>query len=167
MRGLMSMHEHDIMTMFLDSSSSSSSIQAMAMSKQFNPLPLVENSYTMTCMGDGFYGGHGVLMGGNMGIEGDLLIPPLESINIEINAKTENPIDKNTNNSHFNNNNININNNNNKVESMVGVGNYWEGENLRMGEWDLGDLMEDVSSFPFLDFQVESPSHGPFHSFGH
>ncbi|KAG9449443.1 hypothetical protein H6P81_009408 [Aristolochia fimbriata] len=39
--------------------------------------------------------------------------------------------------------------------NLVVTGNYWEGENLRMGEWDLEHLMEDISSFPLLDFQVE------------
>ncbi|PPD67242.1 hypothetical protein GOBAR_DD35876 [Gossypium barbadense] len=33
------------------------------------------------------------------------------------------------------------------------VGNFWIGEELKVGEWDLENLMKDVSSFPFLDFQ--------------
>ena len=39
---------------------------------------------------------------------------------------------------------------------------YWEGahqqymsRNVMHGEWDLEELMKDVSSLPFLDFQVE------------
>ncbi|PON32056.1 MYB transcription factor [Parasponia andersonii] len=45
-----------------------------------------------------------------------------------------------------------------KGESILGFGNngqYQQGvENLKMGEWDLEGLMQDISSFPFLDFQV-------------
>ncbi|XP_057978672.1 transcription factor MYB83 [Malania oleifera] len=42
----------------------------------------------------------------------------------------------------------------NRVEELLGVGNHWQVENLKMGEWDLEGLIGDVSSFPFLDFQV-------------
>uniref|UniRef100_A0ACD5XNV8 Uncharacterized protein n=1 Tax=Avena sativa TaxID=4498 RepID=A0ACD5XNV8_AVESA len=51
-------------------------------------------------------------------------------------------------------------NNKNNVNSVVS---YWEqhghqqhmSRNVVMGEWDLEELMKDVSSLPFLDFQVE------------
>jgi myb proto-oncogene protein len=34
------------------------------------------------------------------------------------------------------------------------MGNLWHGsEELKVGEWDLEELMKDVSAFPFLDFQ--------------
>ncbi|KAF8398405.1 hypothetical protein HHK36_017333 [Tetracentron sinense] len=161
MGGLMSMHEHNIMTMCMDSSTfSSSSVQAMAPSNGIDPSQLLDNSYNMsdaagyfnvsTCltqvgMGDGLYEGHGFLGGANMGLQGELFVPPLENISIEESAATDNNI----------NNTINCNNNYQKVENKVGVGNYWEGENLRMGEWDLESLIEDVSPFLFLDFQVE------------
>ncbi|KAL3620397.1 hypothetical protein CASFOL_035309 [Castilleja foliolosa] len=36
-------------------------------------------------------------------------------------------------------------------EELGHFGGYWEG----VGEWDLEELMKDVSSFPLLDFQVE------------
>ncbi|KAJ4979953.1 hypothetical protein NE237_010733 [Protea cynaroides] len=168
--GLMSLSEHDIMAMCMDSSSpsSSSSMQAMAIrNQQFEPLPPLNNCYTslsgvpgyfnvstglsQDSTGDGCYGsGHlGFLGNGNIGIEGDLFVPPLESICAEErNTTTDNTISK------INNNIINSNNNN-KVETLVENGNYWEGENLRMGEWKLEDLMEDLFSFPYLDFQVE------------
>ena len=45
-----------------------------------------------------------------------------------------------------------------KGEGILGFGNngqyHQQGENLKMGEWDLEGLMQDISSFPFLDFQV-------------
>ena len=70
------------------------------------------------------------------------------------NKTLQNTFDRNPNNNPYNNVIIN-NNSSNKVENMVGVGNFWEGEDLRIGEWNLEDLMRDVSSFPFLDFHVE------------
>ena len=43
-----------------------------------------------------------------------------------------------------------------KLEDMFGFGNHWQGENLKMGDnWDLEGLLENVSSFPSLDFHVE------------
>ena len=39
-----------------------------------------------------------------------------------------------------------------QVEDMFGVGNHWQGENLKMGEWDLESLLENVASFPCIDF---------------
>ncbi|KAL5543554.1 hypothetical protein UlMin_007338 [Ulmus minor] len=42
-----------------------------------------------------------------------------------------------------------------KEEGMFGIGNQGQGgENLKLGEWDLEGLMQDLSPFPFLDFQV-------------
>ncbi|KAF8395854.1 hypothetical protein HHK36_019808 [Tetracentron sinense] len=158
MEGFISMHEHDTMCMYMDSSSSSpSSMQAMAISNRFGSSGAAGYFNVSTCltqvgMGDGFYGDHGVLGAGDFGVEGELFVPPLESISIDENATSDKTMEENTNNK-----NNTINNNNYKLENnMDGVGNYnWEGENLRMGEWELGDLMEDASSFPFLDFQVE------------
>ncbi|OAY44793.1 transcription factor MYB83 [Manihot esculenta] len=133
--------------------------------------------------GDGFYGDYGILEShhNKVGLERDLCLPPLESSR-SLEEENNNNNNTNTNNvvtnhsiismkSNINhNNNINnhlINNNscfNNtdhhqlqslKVEDMFGFENHWQGENLRMGEWDLEGLMENISSFPFLDFQVE------------
>jgi myb proto-oncogene protein len=46
--------------------------------------------------------------------------------------------------------------------SVAAAAVYWEGahqqymsRNAMHGEWDLEELMKDVSSLPFLDFQVE------------
>ncbi|KAF5198007.1 Transcription factor myb83 [Thalictrum thalictroides] len=175
--GLFSMSEQDIMNLCMDSSSSSSSsMHAMVMRNRFDPLPMLENSHdhhhmpnagaglfnvsacmTQVGIGDGlFYGNHGIIGGGgnNIGLDqSELFIPSLECISIEEeNNTTDNTFEKTNNNNLLNNINIiNNNNNNNFVES----GNYWGGENLRMGEWDMEELLEDVSSFPFLDFQVQ------------
>ncbi|XP_077254130.1 myb domain protein 83 [Tasmannia lanceolata] len=169
MVGLTSMHDHDIMTMYMDSSSSSSSSSMQPMTL---PFPRPENSYdatgfssgyfpiptcsTQVGIEDGLYGEHGFLGGGQMVGGGDLFVPSLESMSLEENTTTNYTNGENPKNHHYNNtNNIIINNNNNKGDNVVGSGNYWQGENLRMGEWDLEQLMEDISSFPFLDFQVE------------
>ncbi|XP_057989762.1 transcription factor MYB83-like [Hevea brasiliensis] len=133
---------------------------------------------TQVGMGDGFYGDCGILENhhNKIGIERDLCVPPLESSrSIEEEEKKNNNnavtnhsiisvksnINNNINN-HLNNNNSCFNNTdhhhhhqNLKVEDMFGFENHWQGENLRMGEWDLEGLMENISSFPFLDFQVE------------
>ncbi|KAL6622745.1 hypothetical protein ACP70R_032624 [Stipagrostis hirtigluma subsp. patula] len=66
------------------------------------------------------------------------------------------------------NNESNITDNNNNTKDMnnmslvnsSNVAVYWEGAHQHMsrnvmGEWDLEELMKDVSSLPFLDFQVE------------
>ncbi|KAJ4844005.1 hypothetical protein Tsubulata_010779 [Turnera subulata] len=119
---------------------------------------------------DGLYGEHqGRINGGTIhhqfAMEGaDIYVPPLESISVEENAKTTH---------HENTNYINgatklassivnsisgCNSNNIKAENVDdegGVGNFWQGEELKVGEWDLEELMKDVSSFPFLDFRVE------------
>jgi myb proto-oncogene protein len=61
------------------------------------------------------------------------------------------------------NNGSNITDNNNNKNNVNSVVSYWEqhghqhhmSRNVVMGEWDLEELMKDVSSMPFLDFQVE------------
>ncbi|KDP43470.1 hypothetical protein JCGZ_16757 [Jatropha curcas] len=128
--------------------------------------------------GDGLlYGDYAILdsdENNKLGLERDLCLPPLETsrsieekkINNNNNAVTNHSI-KSTksninNNNHLNNDNTCFNNTDHhqsfKVEDMFGIHeNQWQGggENLRMGEWDLEGLMENISSFPFLDFQVE------------
>ncbi|KAF9594034.1 hypothetical protein IFM89_026886 [Coptis chinensis] len=172
---IFSMNEHDIMNLCMDSSSSSSSsMQAMVMRNRFDPLPMLENKYdhmssaaagyfnisacmTQVGVGEGFYGSHGIIGStGNIGVDqSELFIPSLESISIEENNVTNNTFEKTNNNNLINNINI-INNNHNHLDhNIVERGTYWEEENLRMGEWDMEDLLEDVSSFPFLDFQLE------------
>lgn len=113
----------------------------------------------------GFYGGQGILEGGgHMSIEGELCVPPLESASLEEINAPNNITHINTSGNHYNNdNNINFNtipttiptttNNINVQRDNIGEdGNHWEGENLRIREWDLEDLMQDISSYPLLDF---------------
>lgn len=123
---------------------------------------------------------YGILMEPNnnnnnkMGLlENDFSLPPLESRSSNIedkdnnNSTTPNILQyhnvKSHNNHHFNNscfNNTdhdqNIIQNSNVEDLFVGFGNHHggQGENLRMGEWDLEGLMQDISFFPSLDFQV-------------
>ncbi|KAJ0037444.1 hypothetical protein Pint_24014 [Pistacia integerrima] len=180
---MMPMHDHhDIMTICRDSSSSSSaaSIQTMVTpnnNQLIDPFSMLEiNRFDMTSnapclfnvpsscvenyMGDGlFYGDYGVLEPSKMGLVGDLSLPPLESRS----SVEENNINaaKNNNNNHYNNNSCfnnttpDLDQQGFKVGDMFGLENNWQGENLRVGEWDFEGLMDNLSSFPFLDFQVE------------
>lgn len=55
-----------------------------------------------------------------------------------------------------NDNNFISNGSNIKVDELVGVGNNWEGEeSFKMGELDWEGLLANVSSLPYVDFQVE------------
>lgn len=132
--------------------------------------------------GGAYYGGtrHGTMAmeggGSFMGGESSVLygVPPLsESIAVEdqitIMASSNNPKNntaETTTLSSNNGSNITDNNSNsNKNINISLVSNsvvYWEGHQQQqhmsrnvMGEWDLEELMKDVSSLPFLDFQVE------------
>ncbi|KAL6952764.1 hypothetical protein U1Q18_025458, partial [Sarracenia purpurea var. burkii] len=112
--------------------------------------------------GDDFDGDHGIFGGGDnlvVGGEKDLFVPPLEMVSIEGEAKTQNPFNRNSCNNSFNNtSSVMINNSygNCKVENMAGVDQTcWQGEDLKVGDWNLEELMRDVPSFPFLDFQDE------------
>ncbi|KAL2940786.1 Transcription factor MYB83 [Bienertia sinuspersici] len=97
---------------------------------------------------------------------------------INNNTNNDNHFDNNNSNNHFthhNNHHIisSTNNNNtplnNSIASSIkkydastpGVETHWEGggggggEVSRFGEWDFEELMKDVSSFPFIDYQIE------------
>ncbi|KAL3529863.1 hypothetical protein ACH5RR_009185 [Cinchona calisaya] len=178
---MMSIQEQTMMGMFVDSTSSaSSSIQSLALNNMIDPLPMLEQSLTVSgtsarttyfnaqpCitqanMSGTVYYEDGPIFGGNLGGEGSLFVPPLQTVNVQKTASTMgNFVDRTSNNNRVDNrsnliNNCNNNgnsNNNNKVENMAGFGSYWEGEELRVGEWDLEELMKDVSSFPLPDFQ--------------
>ncbi|XP_068641739.1 transcription factor MYB46-like [Aristolochia californica] len=194
--GISSINDHDLMTIYIDSSSSSSSSSLQAMggaSNRFGALPPIDNNaYDLTGLPAGYFntsacltqvvGSTGVTglysdvnafpaINGHVAGEGELFLHPLERLSVEDNTTTaDNSCDRDTNNNHSysicndnksindnSSNNINNHNHNssNKGDNLVVTGNYWEGENLRMGEWDLEHLMEDISSFPLLDFQVE------------
>ena len=93
-------------------------------------------------MTDEFDGRYGVMGGGKeISIPGSLSNSTNEEIN---NGATQNEY-------------YTINNNSKVLESdnIFGVGNHWQGENMGIGECDLEGLLENVSSFPFLDFQLQ------------
>ncbi|KMT14490.1 hypothetical protein BVRB_4g072620 [Beta vulgaris subsp. vulgaris] len=149
----------------------------MSMSSQGHGMCNVGDDGLMICGSYGMLGGQNY----NYGIlQGELSIPSLETISIEENTQVSEDIvfgsnTSNNNHNFHNNNNDNhfdhnhhiistINNNTNpfnmakKFEIAIpGVGNNWEGgeNDSRLGEWDLEELMKDVSSFPFIDYQVE------------
>lgn len=174
----MSINEHELMTMYMDSSTSTSSSSMQSMQhamvfadQQFDPFSmLINNQYndmtvptcfpeicnTQVGMVDGHHGNYGILEPNKIGLERDLTLPPLESRSFEDNNAS---IDVKSHNNHFNNscfNNTDQIHQSSKVEDLFGFGNHGQGvESLKMGEWDLEGLMQDISSFPFLDFQVQ------------
>ncbi|CAN4119885.1 unnamed protein product [Withania somnifera] len=190
-QGFMSMQKHNLMSIYMDSTSSCSSSMALN-TTNIHPLSTFEQtlitmpkgfnvpsyfSSTQPCMVQGgnivstndgslFYGNNHGIFGGNLSMEGhELYVPPLENVSVDYqNKENGNFVERSSH--HQNNNNLNNmtnlnishnfdNNSNIKVENFGGIGNYWEGDDLKVGEWDLEELMKDVSPFPFLDFQVE------------
>ncbi|KAI9194702.1 hypothetical protein LWI28_008442 [Acer negundo] len=176
---VMTMHEHGsngiVMPMYMDTSSSSTSPSSLPFSASMVlnhmmmdvQLPVLEHGMNMfhenhhhgydpsPCMAEvGMSGGGGGCFYGEQGYFGEIYVPPLESISKEENAKTENNR-RNTNNNNQLVNNMNIVDDNDKAEENVtdGVGNFsWQGEEeIKLGEWDLEELMKDVSSNPFFD----------------
>ncbi|KAL4304176.1 hypothetical protein GQ457_10G006690 [Hibiscus cannabinus] len=167
MQGLMPIQEQGIWPMHMDvpSTSSNSSLQSMVLNHTVgNSLPVLEHGLNV-------YGATGYVdptsRATRVGVNGDSFcgenetlgsvdyVPPLENIG-ERNLKTENTADVWNINNPFNViNSGNSKNNSSKSENIgnAAVGNFWIGEELKVGEWDFEDLMKDVSSFPFLDFQ--------------
>ncbi|XP_010909169.1 transcription factor MYB83 [Elaeis guineensis] len=171
MVGLASLNEQEIKTMCMDSASSSSLMQGLSISNQYDLLPLPDVSSGMNGLGsryfhqpasfpqvgfgNGYYGSHGMMMeGGLMGGGGcEIFIPPLESTSIEENGTSNNNA-RNISDPyhvHSSNNDVNKINSDNAVGSAI----YWQGGNMKMEEWDFEDLMKDATSFPFLDFHAE------------
>ncbi|XP_009376885.2 transcription factor MYB46-like [Pyrus x bretschneideri] len=179
--------EHGMVSIYRDSTPSF--MQSAVLSHMFDPFPVLDidqGGLTLSGAG-GYYNANpcitqreiGVGGGGDcydfgenggfgsgdvdIGVEGEIIVPPLESVSIEDqNIKTETTYgDSNNNNNYYNNINsiltCNKTNKNIKGESIIGVGNYFDDdqEELTRGDWDLEDLMKDVSSssFPFLDYQ--------------
>ncbi|XP_059651841.1 transcription factor MYB83-like [Cornus florida] len=178
MQGIMSMHEHDIMTMCMDSSSSSSSSSMHGLVGPFDYSfnTLLDNGHDITgasallnvstCLAqvgeeDRFGGDCGIhVEPGLMGFESDnISIPPLEIRGVLENNHDHGmghcTFDKKTNSNHHFNNNGHENQSIKVEEDLFGFANHWDGENLRMGEWDCEGLLENAFSFPYLDFQVE------------
>ncbi|KAG2671178.1 hypothetical protein I3760_14G121500 [Carya illinoinensis] len=176
MGGLISMQEQaaGIMPMYMDSSSSSSSsMQAMALNQMVDPLHMFQHDLNMSnniasgyfnapqymaqidLGGDDLPGGNGALGDVDIGFDGEMFVPSLESVGIEEKVETENTYRRAMNNNTFH--NTNNNNNINRAENLARVGNCWEvDQELRMGEWDLEELMKDVPSFPLVDFQFSN-----------
>ncbi|WCJ36895.1 myb domain protein 46 [Euphorbia peplus] len=96
------------------------------------------------------YGNYSSYIGGENISE--LGVPPLESVSMDENQfdnEGKNYMYSRINSSNYNGGSHNGNNNN----TVAGVGNFWQGEDLmKVGEWDLEELLKDVSSFPFLEF---------------
>ncbi|KAG5253879.1 transcription factor MYB [Salix suchowensis] len=101
----------------------------------------------------GLYGLEGIFGGVNVGI------PPLASVSyMEENSRSQNIQDNNTDkhpyssyvNSTLNKNCNSTRTDHNKTENAAAeMGNFWHGEELKVGEWDLEELMKDVSAYPF------------------
>ncbi|CAJ1978148.1 unnamed protein product [Sphenostylis stenocarpa] len=163
--GIVPFNEHDILTMCMDSSSSISSMQAMVLPDQFDPFSMLVNNQSdmtnvsadfpnmptscMTQIGmvDGHQGKYGTLEPNNkMGLGRDFSLPSLESRrSIESDSV---PIDVKSHNNHFNYGSFNNTDKiqGSKVEDLIGFGNHGQ------GEFFLENLMQDITSFPFLDF---------------
>ncbi|KAF5469717.1 hypothetical protein F2P56_010285 [Juglans regia] len=164
------------MDSFSSSSSSSSSMHTLVTGSQFDPFSMLnDNRYDLTITGaarglfnnimptgfaqvgkgDVLYGDYGVLEPDNMGLERDLSLPPLEIISRSIDEEDNAPVDhmKSNMSNHFNNGCFNSTEHQSfKVDNnLFGFGNHGQGENLKIGEWDFEGLMQDLSSFPFLD----------------
>ncbi|MBA0800488.1 hypothetical protein Gohar_010916 [Gossypium harknessii] len=172
--GFMTMLEQEVPPMYLDLSSawSNSFLQSMVLNHSGNSLPMLQHGRNVvgavgyfdpagSCVtqaevnGDSSLGESEIFGSVGNGIERELYVPPLESIGKDL--KTENSVDGNINNGFniINTSGVRSNNNNNMSKNMDSddVGSFWIGEELKVGEWDMENLMKDVSSFPFLDFQ--------------
>ncbi|KAH7850256.1 hypothetical protein Vadar_029921 [Vaccinium darrowii] len=159
-RQFMFMHDPDIMAaMFMDSlsSSSSSSMHEMVMSTSNSlnpfPFPFLDNSYeylsnisTQGGAGEGYFGDFGFVEAGATGLKSDPLIPSLDNAGGDhvhfFDSKK------------FGNNSLGINGDQDiKMEVVLGVGNHWQGENFKMGEWDFEGFLESTVSntYPWLN----------------
>ncbi|KAI7726939.1 hypothetical protein M8C21_008286 [Ambrosia artemisiifolia] len=179
MGGLMPVHDSsNIMAMYMDAtrgSLSSSSLQAMNINQMIEQLPLTSDHHGSnmpilhgSCYGTNQVGmdGNGInyhgcyeIFGGNLGQEDEMFnIPPLDNLtnnnNNNQDIKCENLED-----TIIMTNNMNIimnqcyNNNKHKVQAITeGFENCWEGgDELKVEEWDLEELMRESSIFASLD----------------
>ncbi|KAI3719591.1 hypothetical protein L6452_20493 [Arctium lappa] len=149
---MMSMHDHEMMTMCMDScltspttTSSSSIPMLMNGDAQFGHLPPLLLDNTNYCDIDG--GSSSSLNLGQGHGYGDVLGMQQNDItNPAFSKRVSNEGDVNATN--FNGGS----DGNIKVEEVVGFGNHWTGESLRIGEWDLEGFFTTLSSIPYLDF---------------
>ncbi|KAE8674959.1 Dicarboxylate transporter 1 isoform 1 [Hibiscus syriacus] len=134
--------------------SSNSFLQSMVPNHSENTLPMLEHGQNAVgaaagyfdLTGSGFAGDNEIFASVDNGRKRELHVPPLESFGEDLKS-TENTIHRNIN--IRNNNSTNMSENINSAD----VGNFWIGEELNVGEWDLETLMKDVPPFPFPDFQ--------------
>ncbi|KAK8601910.1 hypothetical protein V6N13_058420 [Hibiscus sabdariffa] len=172
--GFMSMLEQEVYLTYKDLSSTSSNclLQSMVLNHTENSLPMLKHGRNAvwaaagyfdpagSCVtqvgvnGDGFFGDNEIFGSVEDGIKRELYVPPLESFGENLES-TENTAHRNINNCCNIINNSSNNNNNNMSENIdiADVWSFWIGEELKVGEWDMENLMKDVSPYPFLDFQ--------------
>lgn len=87
-------------------------------------------------------------------VEGDWFLPPSENTNV-IACSTSNNLNLQVFDPCFNSKNV-CHSESFKVGNVLGIENgSWEIENPKIGDWDLDGLIDNNSSFPFLDFQVD------------
>lgn len=168
--------DQDVFSICMDSSSSSPpSMQAMhttitSYSNNFNPFPPLHDNTTYLDIngpaasglynssavggGTGGLGDYGLVEPYVMGLESDLSLPALGGREFENNINGANNcfLDKRI---VYNNQNFNGNEGIKVENEFVGIGNHWNGESLRVGELDWEGLLANVSTLPYLDFQVE------------
>ncbi|XP_020590698.1 transcription factor MYB46-like [Phalaenopsis equestris] len=173
--------KEDIMFMRMNSSasSSSSSMQAFPLNTNYNlfPFPGTTANDCFINMTSSLLHDNGMYDDGNahdfMAMDGGLMVeegydhyfvPPLESASQEENGANLDYAYHNysRNIGEINSNMINHNDHNDTKNSIkdnhfVASHKMWEEgyESMRVGEWSLEDLIEDVSHFPLLGFQVE------------
>ncbi|KAK6928707.1 SANT/Myb domain [Dillenia turbinata] len=156
--------------MCMDSSSSPSSFMdslSINSSQFINPFLLANNmgcdingdqpqffntSFSQSVLSNGAYGKNGdVFVEGNEGgFESDLCSNSFEGRSCIEEEYGSNNMDKKDN---VNNKDLNYVGSFQVKDNLLGFGNHWQGENLKVGEWELeAGLIEDVSVFAFLDF---------------
>ncbi|KAJ1406935.1 hypothetical protein SESBI_24750 [Sesbania bispinosa] len=170
-------HQHvaasSYMPMF-STSSPSPSIQTTVLNTMIDRLPMPDsgggyfNGTTGQCFSvlqsgvdynnNGSYLENGVFGSVNIGVEGDMFVPPLENVTTNLRVESTCKKELTNNSNYFDDINTILNNcnigNNNRAENRGGVvvEDLFQQQLTNMGEWDFEDLMKDVSSFPFLDF---------------
>ncbi|KAG0492698.1 hypothetical protein HPP92_006096 [Vanilla planifolia] len=176
---MMPSREHELMVVGMDSSSSSSSsvhplssrtfcdilFPAMTDGPGYGTAGVASGSHHMPveniAQEDGLYANVAqevIDMDGLMAMGGEqYFVPPLVSSSLGENATNAGISYQNPSRNISDNCNLNNTGTNEIIQGTSFVrSEIWEGhEDLRVGEWALEDLMEDISSFPLLDFQVE------------
>ncbi|KVI00713.1 Homeodomain-like protein [Cynara cardunculus var. scolymus] len=176
----MSMHDHDLMTMCMDSSLTSTTTTTTSSSSMHNNSmlikghdhfgqlpPLLQNNINRdasslfnvsSCLGEVGMGGDGQY--GDCGILEVPYMMGMENDNTNLGSRVmDGDINANATNYMFDKKSANFNHHFNgdidgkvKVEEVVGLENHWSGESLKMGEWDLEGLFANIPSLPYLDF---------------